>query len=60
MHELIKISGILAFVSLLLAGTTGLMIFKFHVKQISMKWHTWAAMATLVFAITHVALIMFH
>ena len=60
MHELIKIFGMLAFFSLLLTGATGLLIFKFHVKKVSMKWHTSAAIATLVFAVTHVALIVLH
>ena len=60
MHELIEISGILAFLSLLLAVTTGFMIFKFHIKWVNMKWHIWSAIAALIFAIMHVVLIVFH
>ena len=60
MHELIKIFGILAFISLLSAAATGFMIFKFHIKQVNIKWHIWSAIAALVFAIMHVALLMLH
>ena len=60
MYELIRISGILTFISLILAVTTGLMFFKFHVKWVKMKWHMWSAIAALVFAIMHVVLIMLH
>jgi hypothetical protein len=60
MHKLIGISGMLAFIALIFAFVTGLMIFKFHVKQIKMKWHIWSAIAALVFATIHVALIMLH
>ena len=58
MHELIEISGILAFLSFIAAATTGVAIFKFHVKWVNMKWHMYSAAAALVFAVTHVVLVM--
>ncbi|MFH0839496.1 MAG: hypothetical protein V1883_00570 [Candidatus Omnitrophota bacterium] len=60
MREVIEILGILAFLSLVLAVTTGLMIFRFHVKGVKMEWHVWSAVATLVFAVLHVTLIVLY
>ncbi len=60
MHELVEISGILAFISFILAITTGVMKFKFHIKWVNMKWHIWFAILGLIFATTHVVLIVIH
>lgn len=60
MHEAIEVLGILAFISLILAATTGLMIFKFHVKQVKMKWHILFATSALIFALLHVVLIILY
>ena len=61
MHELIGVFGILAFIALLLTVATGLMMVKFHVKWVNMKWHTTLAVITVISAIIHVGLVLlFH
>lgn len=60
MDELIEISGLLAVLSFITSFVTGLMIFKFHVKWVNMKWHIWSSAAALIFALTHVIIIKVH
>jgi hypothetical protein len=60
LHDLIMLSGLLAAVSLILTMAIGLMIMKFHVRWLNMKWHTIFAVITLIFALTHIGLVYFH
>ncbi len=57
--KLIVPLGISTYLSLLVTIATGLMIFKFHVRWMNMKWHVWFAALTLILATAHAGLVIF-
>jgi len=59
LHDIIVPLGISTYISLLITIATGLMTFKFHVKWVKMKWHTWFAVLTIILATVHAGLIIF-
>ncbi len=58
-HELLMLSGWLTFLSLIITAVTGIMIFKLHVKWVTMKLHTALAIITIILAIIHVAVVLY-
>ena len=58
-RELLMLSGWLTFLSLIITAVTGIMIFKFHVKWVTIKLHTALAIITLILAIIHVAVVLY-
>ena len=59
LHTLIKPLGILTYMSLIATIATGVLIFKFHVKWIKMKWHIRFAILTLILATIHAGIVIY-
>ncbi|PIU40960.1 MAG: hypothetical protein COS99_07800 [Candidatus Omnitrophica bacterium CG07_land_8_20_14_0_80_42_15] len=57
--ELMKIAGILAFVFLFAAAASGILLFKFHVRWLNLKWHMRFGILSAFFAIVHLALVIY-
>ena len=58
-YKIIIPLGISTYISLLITIATGLMIFKFHVKWVKMKWHIWFAVLTVILATIHAGVVIF-
>lgn len=58
-YTLIKPSGILTYILLLLTIATGVLKIKFHVRWISLKWHTRLAIVTFIIATIHVGMVIY-
>ena len=59
LHTLIELTGVLAFICLLMSMLSGILFFKYHVKWMSLKWHIIFAVLTVIFATAHVTIIIF-
>lgn len=58
-HHAIVPLGIATYTSLVMTAATGLMVFKFHVKWVKMKWHIWFAVLTIILASMHAGIVIF-
>lgn len=58
-HDLIIPLGIATFVSLILTALSGFAMFKLHIRWVKLKAHVILAVITLVFAIAHVAVVVY-
>jgi hypothetical protein len=51
--------GISTYILLLVTIATGLLVFKFHVKWVKIKWHVWVGVLTLLLGTLHAGLVIY-